>query len=67
MHAEIGEAAGVVWRYLEAHDAVRLAVLKRGIKLQDPVFLMAIGWLAREGKLRFERTGRSLRVALTER
>jgi hypothetical protein len=67
MHAEIGEAAGVVWRYLEAHGTLTLAVLKRGAKLRDPVFLMAVGWLAREGKVRLERAGQSLHIELTER
>jgi hypothetical protein len=67
LQPEIGEAAGVVWRYLEAHGALTLAALKRGAKLRDPVFLMAVGWLAREGKVRLERAGPGLRIELTER
>jgi Winged helix-turn-helix domain (DUF2582) len=31
------------------------------------VFLLAVGWLAREGKVRLERAGQSLRIELTER
>jgi hypothetical protein len=39
----------------------------RHTKLRDPVFLLAVGWLAREGKVRLERAGQSLRIELTER
>jgi hypothetical protein len=67
LHGEIGDAAGVVWRYLEAHGALTLAALKRGAELRDPAFLMAVGWLAREGKVGLERAGQNLRIQLTER
>jgi hypothetical protein len=39
----------------------------RHTKLRDPVFLLAVGWLAREGKVRLERAGQSVRIELTER
>jgi hypothetical protein len=67
LQAEIGEAAGVIWRHLEGQGALTLAALRRGAELRDPVFLMAVGWLAREGKVRLERAGQSLRIELTDR
>jgi hypothetical protein len=67
MSEEIGETAGVVWRHLEPHGAVTLAALKQESKLRDPVFLMAVGWLAREGKVRLQRGREGLRIELTER
>jgi uncharacterized membrane protein len=63
---EMGEAAGTLWRYLRAHGPVTLSALQRGTRLAPPTFYMAVGWLAREGKVRLERAGRATRIALTE-
>ena len=61
---EIGEAAGAVWRYLDTHGETTVTKLKQGIGLADPVLLMAIGWLAREGKIGLSRDKRTIKVRL---
>ena len=64
MEVEIGDAAGTIWRYLDEHGETTLTRLKQGAKLPEQTVLMAIGWLAREGKLRLAREGRRLKVDL---
>jgi winged helix-turn-helix protein DUF2582 len=48
MEAEIGIAAGMIWRYLDQHGETSLSQLKRATKLSDQLLLMGLGWLARE-------------------
>jgi hypothetical protein len=67
MQAEIGNAAGTIWRHLDQYGETSLAQLRRGTKLTDQLLFMGLGWLAREGKLTFVRDKRSLQVALTGR
>jgi hypothetical protein len=64
MEAEIGSAAGTIWRYLSEHGETSLARLRRGTNLGDQQVLMGLGWLAREGKLRFARAARAVTVDL---
>jgi hypothetical protein len=64
MESSIGDAAGVVWRYLDANGGTALAKLKRDTKLSDQLLSMALGWLAREGVLDFTSEKKSLVVAL---
>lgn len=66
MEAEIGTAAGLIWRYLRQHGATTLAKLKNGTKLADQPLLMGLGWLAREGKLTLVRERRSLQISLRD-
>ncbi len=67
MEVEIGGAAGIIWQYLDQHGETPLSKLKPGTKLSDQTLLMGLGWLAREGKLSFEREGRTLKIGLRER
>jgi len=64
VQAEIGNAAGVVWRHLAEKGPTALTRLARETGLPDPLALMAVGWLAREEKLTFTREGRATKVAL---
>ncbi len=64
MEAEIGQAAGISWQYLEEHGETTLSKLKQGTKLSEQILLMAIGWLAREGKLNVVQDKRSLKLSL---
>jgi hypothetical protein len=66
MEAEIGAAAGTIWQYLDKHGETTLSGLKRGAKLSEQVVLLGVGWLAREGKLKLVRDGRTVRVDLRE-
>lgn len=59
---QIGEAAGKVWRYLSEQDARSVSQIQRGTGLSQSLTYLALGWLAREGKVRFEQEGRSLLV-----
>ena len=62
--SEIGEAAGEVFRYLDAHGPSSLAAVERGVGESRTVLMMAVGWLAREGKVEFRQEGRSSLLAL---
>lgn len=64
MEAEIGNAAGVIWRYLEQHGETSLTDLKLKTKVSDKLFFMGVGWLTKEGKLNFVTDKRSTRVSL---
>ncbi len=67
MEAEIGDAAGTIWQYLDEHGETTLSRLRQGTKLSDQLLFMGIGWLAREEKLSFMKEGRSTKVGLRER
>jgi hypothetical protein len=54
----IGETAGKVWRLLSENGKAGLSQLKRGVEVDPNLILQAIGWLAREDKLRIEKNGR---------
>ena len=64
MEANIGNAAGTMWHYLNRHGEMTLSKLKQGTKLPDQLLLMGLGWLAREGKLNFVANGKSIQVSL---
>ncbi len=51
MEKQIGETAGIVWRYLSAKGEVRTADLQRSTNTPKAVVDRAIGWLAREDKV----------------
>ena len=46
-----GEVAGRIWKQLRAHGPVTFESLTRSIGFSEPEVYMALGWLAREGKL----------------
>ena len=48
--SSIGENAGHIWKVLENGEASVKAV-KKATKLNDKDLGMALGWLAREGKI----------------
>lgn len=64
IQAQIGEAAGSVWRALNDHGPMSMAKLTRLTKLQRDTAAMAVGWLAREDKVSIEDTPRSRIIAL---
>ena len=67
MDDEIGKAAGVLWHYLDNHGPSALSPLKRGSRLAEPLFFMAIGWLAREHKIELVPGKRGLQISLRSR
>jgi len=67
VEAEIGNAAGTIWGYLNEHGETTLSRLKQGTKIPEQLLLMGVGWLAREGKLQFVREGRTVKIDLRDR
>ncbi|KPJ88786.1 MAG: hypothetical protein AMS17_04285 [Spirochaetes bacterium DG_61] len=68
---KIGEAAGEVWRALHnwhalsgIDEGMTIGRLKHATNVPDTLLHEALGWLAREGKIRFSGKGRSRRVFL---
>jgi len=64
MEAEIGTAAGRIWRYLEQHGETVVGSVRRGTQLSDPLLFMGLGWLGPEGKVTLVRDKRSVRASL---
>ena len=64
MIQQIGETAGKVWKYLSEHSDVTLEQISKELKLNESLTPMAIGWLAREGKLVFEKDGKTTKIWL---
>jgi len=55
MQAEIGETAGLIWRALKEKGGVSLGGLKALLNINERLFCMGIGWLAKEDKIDFRR------------
>jgi hypothetical protein len=62
---EIGATAGNVWGFLVASGPVSLSALEKGVDAPRSLVDMALGWLAREGKVAIERGERTIQVRLT--
>ena len=60
----IGNVAGDVWHYLEENDEATVTKLTRELGETERTVLMAIGWLAREGKLDFEKRKQGTYITL---
>ncbi len=63
--ANIGSVAGLIWNFLDAHGPVPLSRLVKDIDAPRDVVMQGVGWLAREGKVRFEESSRRKLIALT--
>jgi hypothetical protein len=64
MMDRIGSVAGKVWGYLAANGETTVSQLTKKIDEPRDVVQRAIGWLAREDKLVFEKTGAVEKVKL---
>ena len=64
----IGEAAGVVWNklYAKGPKGVSLTELKKLQGFTSEEIVAGLGWLAREGKLSLQASGRRIVVQLIE-
>ena len=63
MIAKIGENAGLVWGALQ-NGAQGVKALKKATKLKNEGLFLALGWLAREGKVNFTEAEADTIVAL---
>ena len=50
--SKIGENAGLIWSALQG-GALTTKALKKATKLKEAELNLAVGWLAREGKVAF--------------
>lgn len=63
MITKIGENAGLVWGALQ-NGAQGIKAIKKATKLKNDDLFLALGWLAREGKLTFTEAEADTIVAL---
>ena len=61
---QIGEVAGDVWEMLGEDGEKSLAAIKKSIDAPADMVMAAVGWLAREEKLEFALSGRTVKVSL---
>ena len=59
---KIGENAGLIWNALQG-GALTMKALKKATKLKNDDLNLALGWLAREGKVSFAE-GEDLTITL---
>jgi hypothetical protein len=60
----IGRTAGVLWQILSEDGPLTFASMMNELNVPESVFFMAVGWLAREGKIEFEPCGGDYRIRL---
>lgn len=66
MHKKtIGQTAGKVWSVLGAQGRIALTTLPKMLDEEVHLVQQAVGWLAREDKVEFEKQGRALYVKLS--
>ena len=63
MITKIGENAGLVWNSLQ-NGAQEIKAVKKATKLKNEELYMALGWLAREGKLAFSVNEKEITIEL---
>ena len=64
MEDQIGETAGKIYEFLESNGKTRLTELEKKVTADKQTIKMAVGWLAREGKLDFEKVKKSTFLSL---
>jgi len=63
---DIGNTAGKVWNFLRKSGGSSIAAIERGVGGPKPLVCMAIGWLAREGKIALRQEKKTLQLSLTD-
>ncbi|WEL19608.1 winged helix-turn-helix domain-containing protein [Candidatus Nanohalococcus occultus] len=66
MNKRIGELAGKVWNHLEEEGETSLTQVSNSFEAPKAKVDMAIGWLAKEGKLEFVDKNRGQAINLRE-
>ena len=61
---QIGQVAGEVWHLLAAGGEHTVASVRKAIEAPADLVTASLGWLAREGKLDFLPSGRSIKLRL---
>ncbi len=66
MNGKIGQAAGQIWQILaKSKEPITLATLPKRADVNAQLAQMALGWLAREGKIKLEEKGKIVFVSLS--
>ena len=65
INTEIGVVAGKVWNFLSEKGEMSLSRLKKEVEGGDTLVLLALGWLAKEEKVTFEKRANAIFVCLT--
>lgn len=61
----VGEVAGKIYHSLEVKGALEVAALQKEIEVSDSALVQqALGWLAREDKINFDKKGKAVVVSL---
>lgn len=64
---KIGQAAGLIWKMLsQASGQVNITDVAKKTNLTTQLAYQGLGWLAREGKIEYEKKGRSIYVSLAK-
>jgi len=63
---DVGFAAGSVWQFLKENGPASVSKVTESVEGGRTLVLMALGWLAREGKVEFYPEGRAQFVRLRE-
>lgn len=63
LNEKIGNNAGLVWTALQEGE-LNVKAIKKATKLTDKDLNLALGWLAREGKVQFSELEAELFVAI---
>lgn len=62
----IGQTAGEVWHFLHSKGNLSLSAVESEVHAPKPMVHMAIGWLAREGKLDLIQEKRTIKIWLKD-
>jgi hypothetical protein len=62
----IGETAGLVWNFLRSNGDSTLSTLEKKVEAPRSMVSMAVGWLAREGKIEVKDEKRAVRISLRD-
>jgi Mn-dependent DtxR family transcriptional regulator len=66
MKEKIGEAAGKIWSILREKDELDVTQIPKILKKNDVLSYQALGWLAREGKIEYNKKKNVTFVSLIE-
>jgi hypothetical protein len=64
--SEIGKTAGLVWKELAKNGRLSITDIPKNIGVDPVLSTLAVGWLAREDKIRIRREAKKTDVWLTE-
>jgi hypothetical protein len=66
MIINIGLKAGEIYKHLEKNGAQTLYALKKEFENTKDIIPMAIGWLAREDKITFVESDKTIKISIKE-